>query len=106
MDYQDANNWDKDVAAFGGSQNPREGGGFNWKNDEYEALVAQAAVEPDQKKRTELYAQAEDILVNKDAVMAPIYWYTQLDMTRPHVVRTYSSDGHERFEKWDINPAQ
>jgi oligopeptide transport system substrate-binding protein len=102
MDYPDANNWDKDVAAFGGSQNPREGGGFNWKNDEYEALVNQAAVESDAKKRTELYAQAEDILVNKDAVMAPLYWYTQLDMTKPNVTRTYSADGHERFEKWDI----
>jgi oligopeptide transport system substrate-binding protein len=104
MDYPDANNWDKDVAAFGGSQNPREGGGFNWKNDEYEALVAQAAAELDPAKRTELYAQAEDILVNKDAVMAPLYWYTNLDLTKPYVTRTYSSDGHERFEKWDITP--
>jgi oligopeptide transport system substrate-binding protein len=102
MDYPDANNWDKDVAAFGGSQNPREGGGFNWKNDEYETIVAAAAVESDPAKRVEMYAQAEDILVNKDAVMAPLYWYTQLDMTKPYVTRTYSSDGHERFEKWDI----
>jgi oligopeptide transport system substrate-binding protein len=102
MDYPDANNWDKDVAAFGGSQNPREGGGFNWKNDAFEKLVADAAKELDPAKRTVLYAQAEDILVNKDAAMAPIYWYTQLDMTRPYVTRTYSVDGHERFEKWDI----
>jgi oligopeptide transport system substrate-binding protein len=102
MDYPDANNWDKDVTAFGGSQNPREGGGFNWKNDEFEKLVADAAAELDPAKRTALYAQAEDILVNKDAVMAPIYWYTNLDLTKPNVTRTYSADGHERFEKWDI----
>jgi oligopeptide transport system substrate-binding protein len=102
MDYPDANNWDKDVAAFGGSQNPREGGGFNWKNDDYEKLVADAAKELDPKKRTEMYAAAEEILVSKDAVMAPIYWYTNLDLTKPNVTRTYSADGHERFEKWDI----
>jgi oligopeptide transport system substrate-binding protein len=106
MDYPDANNWDKDVAAVGGSQNPREGGGFNWENPAYEQLVADAAVELDPAKRTEMYAQAEEILVVTDAVMAPIYWYTQLDMTKPYVTRTYSADGHERFEKWDINPPQ
>jgi oligopeptide transport system substrate-binding protein len=106
LDYPDANNFDRDVAAYGGSQNPLKGGGFNWKDDAYEKLVLDAAKELDPKKRTDLYAQAEDILVNKDAVMAPIYWYTNLDMTRPYVTRTYSADGHERFEKWDINPPQ
>jgi len=102
MDYPDANNWDKDVAAFGGSQNPREGGGFNWKNDVYEKLVTDAAKELDPKKRTDMYAQAEDILVNKDAVMAPIYWYTTLALTKPNVIRTFSSSGHETYEKWDL----
>jgi len=43
IDYPDANNFDKDVAAFGGESNPSEGGGFNWKNDEYDKLVADAA---------------------------------------------------------------
>jgi len=106
MDYPDANNWDKDVAAFGGSQNPREGGGFNWKNDTYEKLVADAAKELDPKKRVDMYAQAEDILVNTDAVMAPIYWYTNLDLTKPYVTRTFSASGHEALEKWDITPPQ
>jgi oligopeptide transport system substrate-binding protein len=106
MDYPDANNWDKDVVAVGGNNNPKDGGGINWKNDAFEKLVADAAKELDPKKRAEMYAQAEDILVNKDAVMAPIYWYTQLDMTRPYITRTNSVDGHERFEKWDINPPQ
>jgi oligopeptide transport system substrate-binding protein len=104
LDYPDANNFDKDVAAFGGSQNPREGGGFNWEDNAYEALVNQAALELDPAKRTELYAQAEDILVNKDAVMIPIYWYTNLDMTKPYVTRTFSSSGHETYEKWDMTP--
>ena len=102
IDYPDANNFDREVAAFGGSMNPSKGGGFNWKNDEFEKLVLDAAKELDAKKRVDLYAQAEDILVNKDAVMAPIYWYTNLDMTKPNVTRTFSSSGHETYEKWDI----
>jgi hypothetical protein len=38
--------------------------------------------------------------------MIPIYWYTNLALTRPNVTRTFSSSGHETYEKWDINPAQ
>ena len=34
--------------------------------------------------------------------MAPIYWYTNLDMTKPNVTRTFSSGGHETYQKWDI----
>ncbi len=102
IDYADANNFDRDVAGFGGSSNPREGGGFNWKNDAYEKLVLDAAKELDPAKRVALYAQAEEILVKSDAVMAPIYWYTSLALTRPNVTRTFSSSGHEVYEKWDI----
>ena len=102
LDYPDANNWDREVAGFGGSQNPSKGGGFNWKNDAYEKLVADAAKELDPAKRVDMYAQAEDILVNKDAVMAPIYWYTTLGLTKPYVTRTYSVNQHEAYEKWDI----
>jgi oligopeptide transport system substrate-binding protein len=109
LDYPDANNFDREVVAANGSSNPTDAsgkpsGGLMWKNDEYEELVAQAAVETDPAKRLELYAQAEDILVNQDAVMIPIYWYTNLDMTKPYVTRTFSSTGHEAYEKWDMLP--
>jgi oligopeptide transport system substrate-binding protein len=77
-------------------------GGVNWKNDEFEALVLEAATETDPAKRVELYAQAEEILVATDAAIIPIYWYTNLDMTKPYVTRTYSSSGHEQYEVWDI----
>jgi len=108
LDYPDANNFDKDNNTVGGSQNPAENGepygGFNWKNEEYERLVREAAIETDPVKRVELYAQAEQIAIVNDAIMIPLYWYTNLDLTRPYVVRTYSSDGKESFEKWDILP--
>jgi oligopeptide transport system substrate-binding protein len=66
-------------------------------------LVKQAAVEKDPKKRTDLYSQAEQILVWDDAVMAPIYWYTRSQLTKPYVTRTFSNTDDERYEKWDID---
>ncbi len=106
MDYPDANNFDKDFLGFGGSNNPTAGGGLNWKDDNYEKIVAQAAAELDNAKRVDLYAQAEEILTVKDAAIAPIYWYARNDTTKPYVTRTHaSSSGQERFEKWDINMA-
>jgi oligopeptide transport system substrate-binding protein len=109
LDYPDANNFDREVFASNGSSNPTDAsgkpsGGLMWKNDEYEKLVAEAALETDPAKRVDLYAQAEDILVNTDAAIIPIYWYTNLDMTKPYVTRTYSSTGHEAYEKWDMTP--
>jgi oligopeptide transport system substrate-binding protein len=110
MDYPDANNWDREVMAVNGSMNPADPktglpmGGINWKNDQFEALVKQAALETDNAKRVDLYAQAEEILVKTDAVIAPIYWYTNLDLTKPYVTRTFSATGQEALEKWDILP--
>jgi len=108
LDYPDANNFDREVFAVNGSSNPAENGepygGINWKNEKYEELVVQAATETDPAKRVDLYAQAEQILVADDATIIPIYWYTNLDLTKPYVTRTYSSTGHEAFEKWDILP--
>jgi len=108
LDYPDTNNFDREVVAAGGSSNPTDEngvatGGFFWKNDKYEELVKLAASEKDLAKRTDLYAQAEKILVWDDAVMIPIYWYTNLHTTKPYVTRTFSNTGAEHFEKWDIN---
>jgi oligopeptide transport system substrate-binding protein len=102
MDYADANNFDREVFAVGGSQNPAQGGGVNWENAEFEKLVIQAARELDPAVRVDLYAQAEEILVNTDAAIAPIYWYTGVSLTKPYVQRTYGVWGQELFEKWDI----
>jgi oligopeptide transport system substrate-binding protein len=107
VDYPDANNFLREVFATNGSSNPTTAagapaGGVMWKNDRYEELMVLGAAETDAAKRLDIYAEAEDILVNQDAVIIPFYWYTDLDMTRPYISRTYGSGGHERYEKWDI----
>ena len=105
QDYPDANNFDREVFAVGGSANlGTSGGGVGWENADYERLVVEAAREQDPVKRVDLYAQAEEILVYTDAVITPIYWYTRVAVTKPYVTRTFSVlGGHEHFEKWDIN---
>ena len=106
MDYPDENNFINEVVAVGGSQNPAKGGvpygGFNWKNDKFEKLVKDAAVETDPKKRLDLYAQAEQIITVEDPVMIPLYWYTRNTLTQPYVKRTFSVGGHEIFYHWEI----
>jgi oligopeptide transport system substrate-binding protein len=107
LDYPDANNFDREVVASGGSQNPVDAkgqpkGGFMWKNDKYEALVKQAAVEMDPAKRVDLYAQAEQIITVDDPVMIPLYWYTTVSLTRPYIKRTFSLGGHQIYFKWEV----
>ena len=106
-DYPDANNFDKEVLAAGGSGNPVDAkgqpdGGFMWKNEKFEALVKQAATEMDPKKRVELYAQAEQIAMVDDAIMIPIYWYTNVAVTQPWIKRTFSLGGHQLFFNWEV----
>ncbi len=52
-----------------------------------------------------MYAKAEEILVNTDAAIAPIYWYTRVTTTKPYVTRTFAVSGHEALNKWDIDMA-
>jgi oligopeptide transport system substrate-binding protein len=99
QDYPDANNFLKEVFRSDSSQN-----NTRWANDEYDALVDEAAKETDEAKRRDLYAQAEEILVKTDAAIIPIYWYTSGSVTKPYVDRTYSVlGGLQHIEKWDIN---
>jgi oligopeptide transport system substrate-binding protein len=108
LDYPDANNFTREVVASGGNDNPVDAdgnpaGGLFWYNQEFEDLVAQAAVEQDPDARKDLYAQAEQILVWEDAAVIPLYWYTAVSVTKPYVTRTYSNTGAQHIEKWDIN---
>jgi oligopeptide transport system substrate-binding protein len=97
-DYPDTNNFDRDVFRSTSSQNYTK-----WTNVEYDKLVDQAALETDVAKRLDLYRQAETILVKTDAAIAPIYWYTRVEVTKPYITRTYEvGSGDARYEKWDI----
>ncbi len=95
FDYFDTNNFLYDT--FHSSVSPDNG--FN--SAEFDALVEEAAIEPDTAKRIELYAQAEKLLVRDQASIAPIYYYVTNDITAAGVERTYSKITREYYEKWD-----
>ena len=101
-DYPDANNFDRDFAAHGGAMNPARGGGLNWQNPEFEKLVAAATTELDPARRVDLYAQAEEILVDQDAALIPLDWNTRVTAAKPYVTRSFAAD-YGYLEKWDID---
>jgi oligopeptide transport system substrate-binding protein len=102
MDYPDASNFDKDVFRSDSANNNTE-----WASDEFDALVDEAALETDLQKRHDLYVEAEKLLVEEDAVIIPIYWYTGVRVTKPYVNRTFGRGGNEAFWKWTMDkPAQ
>ena len=75
---------------------------LNWENNEFEDLIDDAKKERDSEKRRNLYEQAEKILINKDAVIIPIYYYVKFILTKPYIKRSFSKTGLESIDKWDI----
>lgn len=98
QDYPDADNFLRVVMRSDSPQNDTR-----WKNAEFDKLVDEAAVETDVAKRQDLYTKAEKILVDDDAAIMPIYWYTRVEVTKPSVTRTNGVGGQEAFEKWKLN---
>jgi oligopeptide transport system substrate-binding protein len=98
FDYPDTNNFLFDV--FHSSSTNNDTG---WSSPEFDALVEEAIAETDPEVRAELYAQAEQILVYDDAAIIPVYWYSDLELTKPYVERTYAVDNSEQYENWSLN---
>ena len=82
-DYNDALDY-LDLLVY--SNQERLGG---WSNATYDNLLAQAKTDPDPATRVDLYRQAEEILVESDAVMAPQYYGAQRVATKPYLKRTF-----------------
>jgi oligopeptide transport system substrate-binding protein len=102
QDYPDANNFLFEVFGPGAGYQDvvdwYEGEAY----DQFVSLIRSAAQEADPDKRVELYAQAERILVNEQAVVAPIYWYSSPVLVQPYVKDFPSITGYDHWEKWDI----
>jgi oligopeptide transport system substrate-binding protein len=99
FDYPDTHNFMYDVP-FHSDLLPEND--THWANAEFDSLVDQAFVASDVEARRDLYAQAEQILVNTDAAIAPIYHYVTDDLTSPNVTRTHSLITREYYEKWSV----
>ena len=95
-DYLDAHNYNSDVWRSTSSFN-----NTNWASEEYDNLVDTAVTLSNTEQRRALYAEAEKILVYEDAAISPIYWYTNVQLTKPNISRTFSVLFHDRYEKWN-----
>ncbi|MCB0198729.1 MAG: peptide ABC transporter substrate-binding protein [Anaerolineae bacterium] len=109
-DYPDENNWVHEVFnTNAGDDNPRweetanaplgpDGKSFN-------QLTEEAQAEQDPAARAALYKAAEKILTDDGAAIAPIYYYTRVQVTKPYLQRTYYDLGGERIETWVLDEA-
>ena len=96
-DYPDENNWLNEVFNAKSGQNYAK-----YDNPEFNKLVEQAAFEPDPAKRQELYKQAETIFAD-DAPIAPIYYYTYVNMYKPWLTPVISPVGGSPIDQWKID---
>ncbi|MEW6202987.1 MAG: peptide ABC transporter substrate-binding protein [bacterium] len=78
-DYTDPNTF-LDMWVTGGGNN-RAG----WSNKRYDALIAEAARTIDQKKRIKIFQEAENLLINEEMPIMPIYHYVNVNMIKPWV---------------------
>lgn len=88
-DYPDPDDWYRVIFKSDASQNYGK-----WKNDQYDKLAAQAAGEPDQNKRLDLYRQAAQIMVDDPPAT---FWYypARFRLFKPNVkgIVTTGQDG-------------
>jgi oligopeptide transport system substrate-binding protein len=76
-DYPDPDNFMKLFTSSSGNNYGR------WKNPRYDQLLEQAAEEQDPTKRSRLYDEAQKLLTQTDAAIAPLYWTTEATMLNP-----------------------
>jgi len=100
LDYPDENNWVLENFHTTKSLNNPKWSGPNAV--EFDRLTEEAALASDPAKRKDLYFKAEELLTVTDAVIAPIYFYTTVVMTKSYVERTYSKAGHQEFWYWKV----
>ncbi|MCB0250577.1 MAG: peptide ABC transporter substrate-binding protein [Anaerolineae bacterium] len=110
-DYADENNWVYEVFnTDAGNNDPRweetanaplgpDGMSFN-------ELTLAAQQEQDPATRQTLYKAAEKILSDDGAAIAPIYYYTAVNVAKPYLTRTYNlgMTGEEWYD-WSIDEA-
>jgi oligopeptide transport system substrate-binding protein len=101
-DYPDANNFVLRVFhPTKGSNMPR------WDPEDPAAkrfmeVTEAAAADSDAARRKELYFEAEKILCEDEAIIAPLYHYVYLWLTKPYLERVYPILAGPQIEKWKV----
>jgi oligopeptide transport system substrate-binding protein len=105
QDYPDENNWVHEVFnPVEGANRPRMSLDDPYVGDlikRFADLTLQAQMEQDPEVRKQLYWEAEKLLCDDIAAIAPIYYYTQVTLTKPWLTRHWHDTPH--FETWSID---
>ena len=106
-DYPDQNNWVHEVFnPTAGANRTRMSADDPYVGDkiaEFDKLTRAAGAEQDPEKRKEMYKQAEKLLVEEIAAMAPIYYYTGPNLSKPWLTRLQRGIGGNHFALWKID---
>jgi oligopeptide transport system substrate-binding protein len=96
LDYPDANNFLFDVFHSTTIDN-----GTGFLNEEYDALLDEAAVMTDNAARQDLYARAEEILTNEVLAIAPLSFSSGARLVKPSVDRPLGATVTQ-YELWTL----
>ncbi len=94
-DYNDARSFLQDAVMW---QQADSFGG--WSNPMYRTLLDLAAAEQDANARQALYRQVEEILVETDAILVPLYTHVQEVAAKPYLRRSYPAFGAPDIATW------
>ncbi|RME60740.1 MAG: hypothetical protein D6790_08805 [Caldilineae bacterium] len=105
-DYPHANNWVHEVFnTNAGANRVRMSEDDPQVGDlvaEFNRTTEAAQVATTEAEAAELYKHAEELLVDQIAAIAPIYYYTTVNVTKPYLQRIFEP-GNSRFYKWQLN---
>jgi len=94
-DYNDARNFLVEAISerspFGG-----------WTSPEYESFLAQSDCPTDAQTRLNLLKQAEEIIVEADAIMLPLYYFGVETAAKPNLRRTYPGYDAPDVSEWEL----
>ena len=62
---------------------------LEYSNPDYDAQIDAAKATSDQAERMKAFHAAEDILIDQDSVLAPLYFYTQPYMLKDNIKGMY-----------------
>jgi len=97
-DYPDANNWLYE------NFHPQKSSNFaRWDNQEFAQLVEKAQSIADPKERILLYRRAEEILVQEQAAVIPLYFETANYLIKPWIKGWYGmAFGGQHIRNWAL----
>jgi len=97
MDYADANNILNEVFH---PDSPFQYTG--WDNARYRQLIGMTLTETNQVSRTAYFQEADQILVEDEAAVIPLYFYDRTTLVKSDVIFEYPPFGAPHFMKWEI----